>query len=146
MCELKVYKRLYFLSAICLVIFPATFLFMPITNIVPIEYTRFSTVVIGTVFWITGLVGYGLLAFLYIGKRRKKNRAFYLFSNKITAISDVMFIIGIASCVLIVVCKLITTYLGYVAIFITILSFNMHWIFSRNYLRILERQVRRSDR
>lgn len=146
MYELKVLKRLYYLSAICLVIFAETFLFMPITNIVPIEYTRLSSVIIGAVFWITGLAGYGLLALLYIGKRKKKKRNFYFFTNKITAISDVMFLIGVASFVLIVVLDLTITYLGYVAIFITILSFNMHWIFSRNYLRTLERQVRRSDR
>ncbi|MGN0317027.1 MAG: hypothetical protein ACI4E1_03725 [Lachnospira sp.] len=145
MYELKVLKRLYYISAICLVIFASTFLFMPITNIVPVQYTRLSSVIIGAVFWITGLVGYGLLAFLYIGKK-KKERNFYFFSNKITAISDVMFLVGIVSFVSILLLELTTTYLGYVAIFITILSFNMHWIFSRNYLRILERQVRRSDR
>lgn len=138
MYEIKKYKCLYVISAICLVCFAITFLLMPISNYVPIEYSRISSMIIGTIFWLTGITGYSLLIFLY--KNIKGKRKIYIFANRITIIADIAFLLGIICFILALSLKLTSTYLGYVAIFILVLSLNVHLIFSRNYLRKLERK------
>lgn len=47
MYEYKKYKSMYIISAICLICFASTFLLMPISNYVPIEYSRISAMIIG---------------------------------------------------------------------------------------------------
>lgn len=56
------------------------------------------------------------------------------------------FAIGFVSIGVIVVLKMNVSYLGYVAIKITVLSFNAHWLFSRNYLRRLVEERDRNDK
>lgn len=138
MYEIKKYKCLYVISAICLVCFAITFLLMPISNYVPIEYSRISSMIIGIIFWLTGITGYSLLIFLY--KNIKGKRKIYIFANRITIIADIAFLLGIICFILAIFLKLISTYLGYITIFILVLSLNVHLIFSRNYLRKLERK------
>lgn len=56
--------NMYFIiSELCLIIFPITFLFMPITNSDTFIYARCVTVAIGIVFWMSGLFGYGILMY-----------------------------------------------------------------------------------
>lgn len=134
-------KRLYIISAICLMSFSGTFLFMPISNAVPIKYARLSAAFIGVIFWITGILGYTLLIFIYTKRSKRKKRKIYIFSNKITAIADILFFIGIVSLAMLIVFNKSATYWAYLAIFITVLSWNIHWLFSRNYMRSLEKKV-----
>lgn len=140
MYESKKYKCLYIISAICLVCFSSTFLLMPISNYLPIEYSRLSSMIIGIVFWLTGITGYTLLIFIYIKIKGKKKRKIYIFANGITIIADIAFLLGIICLILVLTLKLTSTYFGYVTIFILVLSLNVHLIFSRNYLRKLERK------
>lgn len=135
------FKCLYIISAVCLVCFSSTFLFMPITNNVPIEYSRLVSIIIGTIFWFTGIVGYALLIYLYTRTIERKKRRIYIFANKITIIADVIFLIGIIYSVWILTMNLDSTYLGYLNIFILVMSVNLHLIFSRNYLRKLEKKI-----
>ena len=58
MYEYKKYKSMYIISAICLICFASTFLLMLISNYVPIEYLKISAIIIGIVFWLTGIIGY----------------------------------------------------------------------------------------
>lgn len=140
MCEFKKYKCLYIIVAICLVCFSITFLLMPISNYVPIEYSRISFMIIGTIFWLTGITGYTLLIFLYKKIKGKRKRKIYIFANRITIIADIAFLLGIICCILAISLKLTSTYLGYVTVFILVLSLNLHFIFSRNILSKLERK------
>ena len=127
-------------SAICLICFACTFLLMPISNYVPIEYSRISAMVIGIVFWLTGIIGYSLLFVLYRNIKGKKKRRIYIFANRITIIADIVFLLGIICGILVLSLKIASTYFGYITIFILVLSLNVHLIFSRNYLRKLERK------
>lgn len=140
MYEYKKYKRMYIISAICLICFASTFLFMPITNYVPIEYSRISAMVIGIVFWLTGIIGYTFLIFLYKKIRGKNKRKIHIFANRITIIVDIVFLLGIICGMLVFSLKLASTYFGYITIFILVLSLNLHFIFGRNILRKLERK------
>lgn len=64
--------NMYFIiSELCLIIFPSTFLFMPITNSDTFCYARYVTVAIGIVFWMSGFLGYGILIYLYLTKRKQ---------------------------------------------------------------------------
>lgn len=64
--------NMYFIiSEFCLIIFPSTFLFMPITNSDTFCYARYVTVAIGIVFWMSGFLGYGIMIYLYLTKRKQ---------------------------------------------------------------------------
>lgn len=73
--------NMYFIiSELCLIIFPSTFLFMPITNSDTFCYARYVTVAIGIVFWMSGFLGYGILIYLYLTKmktRKTQKNAIY---------------------------------------------------------------------
>lgn len=140
MYEYKKYKSMYIFSAICLICFASTFLLMPISNYVPIEYSRISAMIIGVVFWVTGIIGYSLLFVLYRNIKGKKKRRIYIFANRVTIIADIVFLLGIICSILVLSLKIASTYFGYITIFILVLSLNLHFIFSRNYLRKLERK------
>lgn len=140
--EYKKYRSMYIISAICLICFASTFLLMPISNYVPIEYSRISAMIIGIVFWATGIIGYSLLFVLY-RKIKGKKRRFYFFANRITVIADIVFLLGIICGTLVLYLKIASTYFGYINLFILVLSLNIHFIFSRNFLRKLERKKRR---
>ena len=63
--------NMYFIiSEFCLIIFPSTFLFMPITN--SFCYARYVTVAIGIVFWMSGFLGYGIMIYLYLTKKKTR--------------------------------------------------------------------------
>lgn len=90
--------NMYFIiSELCLIIFPSTFLFMPITNSDTFCYARYVTVAIGIVFWMSGFLGYGILIYLYLTKMktRKTQRKCYIFSNSIVSVADIVFVLGI---------------------------------------------------
>lgn len=130
--------NMYFIiSDLCLIIFPITFLFMPITNSDTFIYARCVTVAIGIVFWMSGLFGYGILMYLYFIKKkaRKTMEKCYIFSNTIVLVSDIVFVIGIlgmiASCLL----GMSSTYMGYLCLFIIVSSLNTHLLYSRKYIR-----------
>ena len=58
--------NMYFIiSEFCLIIFPSTFLFMPITNSDTFCYARYVTVAIGIVFWMSGFLGYGKMLYIF---------------------------------------------------------------------------------
>lgn len=133
MCEANKEKRLHIMSAVCLLIFSGTFLAMPISNYVSVGYSRRISVIIGIVFWLTGIAGYSLLIYLYKKARNKDNRKIHILENKYAAIADVLFFTGVIGFALIIILNLLTSYLAYFAIFIIVLSINGHLIFSINY-------------
>ncbi len=77
--------NMYFIiSELCLIIFPSTFLFMPITNSDTFCYARYVTVAIGIVFWMSGFLGYGILIYLYLTKKENKEdseKMLYIFKQ-----------------------------------------------------------------
>lgn len=133
MCEANKEKRLHIMSAVCLLIFSGTFLAMPISNYVSVGYSRRISVIIGIMFWLTGIAGYSLLIYLYKKARNKDNRKIHIFENKYAAIADVLFFIGVIGLVLIIILNLQASYLAYLVMFIIVLSINGHLIFSINY-------------
>lgn len=133
MCEANKEKRLHIMSAVCLLIFSGTFLAMPISNYVSVGYSRRISVIIGIVFWLTGIAGYSLLIYLYKKARNKDNRKIHILENKYAAIADVLFFAGVIGFALIIILNLLTSYLAYFAIFIIVLSINGHLIFNINH-------------
>ncbi len=134
MCEHKE-KRLYIVSIVLLMIFPCSFLLMPISNYVQIEYSRLVSILIGAVFWITGIGGYVALVIVYSMKKTKGQRKgqIFIFTNTITAIADVAFVLGLAVLAVLIMKKLTAFYVTYVDIFFIVAAWNMHWLFSRDF-------------
>jgi O-antigen/teichoic acid export membrane protein len=114
---------------------------MPITNTVPIEDARLLKIIIGSVFWATSIIGYTLLILVYSKRNKRKRRRSFLLANRITIIADIMFLMGIVGFVVLTILDMTSVYLAYVAIFIIALSWNIHWLFSRNYLSSLKRNI-----
>ena len=127
-------NKLYIISMICLLIFPFTFLMMPFINTVSLEWSKVLAMAIGILFWFTGIVGYGLLILINI-RRKKKQRRTYICTNKITKIADTMFLIAITGLIIFALNDLVSSYWWYVSIFAIAMSWNIHWLFSRNYWR-----------
>lgn len=127
----------FIISAVCLTVFPITFLFMPIANSDSFSYARCATVSTGIVFWISGLLGYGILIYLYLTKKKtKKNRRkCYLFSNSIVSVADIVFVLGILGMLTSCLIGMSSTYMGYLCLFIIVFSMNTHLLYSREYIR-----------
>ena len=130
--------NMYFIiSELCLIIFPSTFLFMPITNSDTFCYSRYVTVAIGIVFWMSGFLGYGILIYLYLTKMktRKTQRKCYIFSNSIVSVADIVFVLGILGMITLCLLSMSSTYMGYLCLFIIVFSLNAHLLYSRKYIR-----------
>lgn len=129
-------RRYYILALVLLIVFSATFLIMPISNYVPYESSRPFLFITGIVFWGTGIVGYLLLLKVYKAEKQKERRQREgkqkLFSNVLTTIADTCFILGIIVFVVLVFTKQVNGYMAYLNIFIIVMSFNAHWLFSRD--------------
>ena len=120
--------NMYFIiSEFCLIIFPSTFLFMPITNSDTFCYARYVTVAIGIVFWMSGFLGKK--------KTRKTQRKCYIFSNSIVSVADIVFVLGILGMITSCLLSMSSTYMGYLCLFIIVFSLNVHLLYSRKYIR-----------
>lgn len=130
-------NMLFIISELCLIIFPSTFLLMPITNSDTFIYARYVTVAIGIVFWMSGLLGYGILMYLYLKKKkaRKTREECHIFSNTIVLVSDIVFVIGILGMIALCLFGMSSTYMGYLCLFIIVFSLNTHLLYSRKYIR-----------
>lgn len=113
------------------------FLILPISHVVPFEYLGITNLCLGIGIWTTGILGYLMLGAVYRAERHKKSKErqkrIYLFSNFVTKVSDSVFVIGIIILTTLIRCHLTTNYWAYVNLFIIVCSFNMHWVFSRNF-------------
>ncbi len=127
----------FIISELCLIIFPSTFLFMPITNSDTFSYARHVTVAIGIAFWMSGLLGYGILIYLYLTKKKTKKtqRKFYIFSNSIVSVADIVFVLGILGMITSCLIGMSSTYMGYLCLFIIVFSLNTHLLYRRKYIR-----------
>lgn len=129
--------RLYIASIILLFLFSCMFLILPISHVVPFQYLDTTNLCLGIGIWVTGILGYLMLGAVYRAERHKKSgerqRRIYLYTNFITAVSDSVFVIGVIVLATLIRCHLATNYWAYINLFIIVCSFNMHWIFSRDY-------------
>lgn len=127
----------FIISAVSLTIFPITFLFMPIANSDSFSYARYATVSTGIVFWMSGLLGYGILIYLYLTKKKikKTRRKCYIFSNSIVSVADTVFALGILGMIASYLIGMSSTYMGYLCLFIIVFSMNTHLLYSRKYIR-----------
>lgn len=132
--SLKKEKVMYVVSAVLLFVFSSTFLMMPISNMVTYEESRIVSAIIGMIFWISGISGYGLLLSVYNHEHKRgygKARKICIYSNLITSVADTGFVVGILTLIILVRIQISFDYLIYINIFIIALAFNIHWIFSR---------------
>lgn len=122
---------------VLLALFSLSFLLMPIPNFVPIEYMRISQVLIGIWFWGTGISGYYFLIKSLQEKRKERlrerdYRRIFMFVDVVTSIFDIIFCASIIGLLILIKNRMTSNYIAYVDICLMILSFNGHWIFSRN--------------
>ncbi len=150
-------KNMFWSSVLLLFLMSSTILMMPIAS-ETINDNRIFSVIIGIVFWISGLFGY-ILVFL----ARKKTNIFLMnnpnyqdISNKkrgaLTFCSDVsatvVDILAISS-LLLLICLIInnnTNYIVYILISIFIFSLNMHFLFNGKIYIITKEKKRRVKR
>lgn len=136
MSQIKKIRLYYMISLITLIVFPSTFLVMPLSNIISSNYTRGLLVIVGAIFWTSCITGYTLLFLAYrldkkISKKKKYKRK-YLFANPITIIADICLIAGVILFAVLTLKNSLDTYAVYIDLFIIILAFNMHLLFGRN--------------
>lgn len=144
----KKIRSLFIIANVLLSLFSATFLAMPITTHVPLEYSQMAAMIVGGIFWLTAISGYSVLIYIYryVKKieNRKKRRRWYLFSNRISAIADMLFLIGMICLGVMIYLGVTQYYAVYVVLFILALSFNVHWLFGRNlHIKIWQNKNRR---
>lgn len=132
----KKIRTLFIIANVVLFLYSTTFLAMPITTHVPYEYSQIAAMIVGSVFWVTAISGYSILIYIYryMGKSEKRKRKirWYLFSNKISAVADMLFLIGVICLGVMIYLNITRYYAVYVVLFIIALSFNAHWLFGRN--------------
>lgn len=134
----------YIVSIICLSLFPCTFLLMPFAVGATDSFRGPAVVLTGMMFWITGIGGYVCLILVYVAERAcKSEKKRFLFSNALTAAADVMFGIGIVVLAVLFRKGLTTLYSAYVCVFVIVFSWNLHWLFSRNFQKKLLRTGRK---
>lgn len=92
---------------------------------------------IGIVFWMSGFLGYGIMIYLYLTKKktRKTQRKCYIFSNSIVSVADIVFVLGILGMITSCLLSMSSTYMGYLCLFIIVFSLNAHLLYSRKYIR-----------
>ena len=138
----KKLKCCYLVSALMLAVFSATFLVMPISNKVSLQYGRIVLVLTGAVFWISCIVGY---VFLFLSYRLDKKyfiwerdeRKVYTFANIPTMAADISCLIGIIIMAVLAVQGLTGLYITYIDLFVIVLSLNVHLLSKNNlYKRI----------
>lgn len=132
-------RGLYIASIICLSLFPCTFLLMPFTVSATGRYARLAVGTTGVMFWVTGVGGYASLILVYAAekKRKERKRRILLFSNILTSVADVLFIAGVVALTVLIGKEMTENYVAYVCIFVIILSWNLHWLFRRNFQKKL---------
>ncbi len=141
-------RVLYVISIILLVLFATTFLIMPVSNYVTGIYEKVIPIIVGSVFWLSGIGGYAILIYLYSADRKqnpkKKRMRFYFLSNVLSAVADICFIVGSILLIVFVCIDIPTLYAIYVDLFVIVLGFNAHWLFSRNlHSKILKKNKNR---
>lgn len=139
-------RGLYIASILLLMLFPCTFLLMPIADMVPVQYARSVYALVGGMFWITCIGGYVSLGIVYAMEKQQKrqSRRTYLFSNSLTVTADIMFVLGCVGILLLSAYGLTSIYMMYVSIFLSILAWDMHWLFSRGYQKKILHNVQKA--
>lgn len=149
-------EKLYWLSVVFLTIMSATVLIMPVVNSASYE-NRFSVVVVGLLFWLSGIAGYASI--IMANKERKwyvtnqlgeeismgcRSGVITFFANIPATVADVAMMTSFLLFVVINFTEYKDSYLSYVLLFLFLLSINMHCLFNgRIYKSIQIRNKRR---
>lgn len=135
-------KRLFWLAVSFLFLMSGTILFMPMVSKTG-ENNRQVLLLIGTVFWISAIVGYTML--MLANSERKwflKNKVgidnkmnclpgiITFFTNVPATIADVVAILSFVLMVIINFTDRRYDYISYVLLFLLVLSLNMHCLFN----------------
>lgn len=136
-------RRYYIIALILLSVFSTTFLLMPIPAHISSKYSKILLFIIGSIFWGSGIVGYLLLFKVHKAERQKvhQERKQRLFSNVLTTVADTCFLVGVAVLAIIIFLKQTNGYMVYFNLFIIVISFNAHWLFSRELYNIVLKRV-----
>lgn len=133
--------RDYIISFISLIVFSATFLVMPIANYISYQHSKVFLLISGTVFWTSGIIGYSFLFKIYrMEKLNDKEKTKKIVQRTLVKIADICLILGISIFLLLICAGETNGYMVYLNIFVIVLSWNMHLLFSKNfYHKIFER-------
>lgn len=149
--EEKRLAALWKLAVLFFILMSATILVMPFA-VNREEQGQIFVVLIGAVFWISTLAG-GVLVFLANGERErllktlKKRKectdrqlpgVVCFFSNTVAKAADVICAISLLAGILIYFSNFRNTYLAYVALFLVVLSFNMHCFLNGRIYKLLK--------
>ena len=153
-------RKRFWLAAALLTAMSATFLFMPLASAISAQTGGWSVRVLGAVFWLLAIAGYGTVIRAnasrkhYLQKRfgrdiQKKLRpgAFCFFSNKLAEIADIMLILFAIAFAAASATWLSRTYYIFVILSLFIWAANMHCLFNGRIYRItkFEPKERMSD-
>lgn len=144
--------RLYFrCAAVMLTVFSMTVLVMPLSNMLDGEKQRIMLLLVGGIFWFSFFTGY---LFLFLAKginrkweknmdnsgKKKKHIKMNLYSFDMpTAIADTCFLTGWIVLLLLKFTRQTTGYVVYIDLFIILMSFHVHLLFSGSlYKRVID--------
>lgn len=145
--EIQKVKYLFRLSVIALFLMSSTILLMPLPINMGENY-RIMTVLLGSFFWGTAIIGY-VSIFLAARERKRliKNKIITedkndfpgirnFFSNQLAKVADVTMILSIIVFVIINFTDLIYEYIAYIIMFLLIFSLNMHCLLNGRIYKI----------
>lgn len=137
------YKIAWIIALILLTIMSSTFLFMPFTAELTTLTYKLPVIIVSCIFWLS-LVG-GVTIFLITAIIRKKKEPLIeekigfirVYSSPILAYIDTTFIMAVIWIIVNIISKYTDSYVMYINIFILMLSFILHCLFSSNLYRYI---------
>ena len=137
------YKIAWIIALILLTIMSSTFLFMPFTAEMTTLTYKLPVIILSCIFWLS-LVG-GVAIFLITAIIRKKKEPLIeekigfirVYSSPILAYIDTTFIMAVIWIIVNIISKYTDSYVMYINIFILMLSFILHCLFSSNLYRYI---------
>ena len=146
------YKKAWVYSLIALCLMPATFLLMPIAAKMSSSSKKWPLIVVGMVFWVSLISG--IVTFVIAAIKRKKEYPIKgesvgflgFFGNVKLSYIDTVFIMSVIWLVVNIVSKNTSNYAIYINIFLLIVSFDLHCLFSSNLYRYIINGEKESER
>lgn len=134
--------RLYYLfSAVMLFLFSGTFLIMPVANRISQRDARIFLVVVGVLFWVSGISGYALAFLAYrmerrMGRKEEIRKRRNIFSASwVMVFLDIVFAGGVLVLFILSKRRFMQEYGAYVILFVSVMAFNMRLLVGSRFGR-----------
>ena len=149
MIKIQTIQKQFQCTVILLSAMPATFLLMPMANDLADRTGNWSIRIVGALFWVFAIAGYGMVIVANANRKKFLNKEFgrdiqknfrpgilCFFSNKIAKLVDIMLAILVVVFVITVFTRLKYTYYIVIMLSCLVWASNMHCLFNGRIYRI----------